>query len=100
LREFISAGVAPARLLTRARILLEIDTGEHAGGGPPLTDGRVAEMRQTSAATVGRVRERFFRQGLDAALLSRRRLMVASLALALPVCPLAMSSTQLPGVTR
>jgi hypothetical protein len=68
LRDLISAGVAPARMLTRARILLKTDTGEHAGGGPPLTDGRVAEMLETSAATVGRVRERFFRQGLDAAL--------------------------------
>ncbi len=68
LRDLTSAGIAPARMLTRARILLKADTGEHAGGGPPLTDGRVAEMLETSAATVGRVRERFCRQGLDAAL--------------------------------
>lgn len=67
LRGLISAGVAPARMLNRARILLKADTGEHAGG-PSLTDGQVSEMLETSSATVARVRERFFRQGLDAAL--------------------------------
>lgn len=67
LRKLLSAGAAPARMLTRARILLKTDQGEHAGG-PALTDGRIAEMLETSAATVGRVRERFCRQGLDAAL--------------------------------
>lgn len=68
LRKLLSAGAAPARMLTRARILLKADQGEHAGGPPALTDGRIAEMLETSAATVGRVRERFCRQGLDAAL--------------------------------
>jgi hypothetical protein len=68
LRDLISAGIAPARMLTRARILLKADTGGHAGGGPALSDGQVAEMLETSTATVGRVRERFWRQGLDAAL--------------------------------
>jgi len=68
LLKLASAGIAPARMLTRARILLKADTGGHAGGGPALSDGQVAEMLETSTATVGRVRERFCRQGLDAAL--------------------------------
>ena len=68
LRDLISAGIAPARMLTRARILLKAAAGEHAGGGPAFTDKQVAEMLESSAATVGRVRERFCRQGLDAAL--------------------------------
>ncbi len=68
LLKLVSAGIAPARMLTRARILLKADTGGHAGGGPALSDGQVAEMLETSTATVGRVRERFCRQGLDAAL--------------------------------
>src|SRR5215210_6028199 len=56
-------------MLNRARVLLKADIGEHAaGGGPALGDREIARMLETSAATVGRVRERFFRQGLDAAL--------------------------------
>lgn len=68
LRGLISAGLAPARMLNRARVLLKADTGEHAGGGPAPADQEVAGMLETSAATVGRVRERFWRQGLEAAL--------------------------------
>ena len=68
LRGLISAGVAPARMLNRARVLLKADAGEHAGGGPAPADREIAGMLETSAATVGRVRERFCRQGLEAAL--------------------------------
>ncbi len=68
LRGLVSAGVAPARMLNRARVLLKADAGEHAGGGPAPADREIARMLETSAATVGRVRERFCRQGLDAAL--------------------------------
>jgi hypothetical protein len=68
LRKLISAGEAPARMLNRARVLLKADIGEHASGGPALADRQIAGMLETSDATVARVRERFFRQGLDAAL--------------------------------
>ncbi len=67
LHKFISAGTAPARMLNRARILLKADVGEHAGG-QALIDLEIAEMLDTSTATVQRVRERFCRQGFDAAL--------------------------------
>ncbi len=67
LLKLLSAGTAAARMLTRARILLKADVGEHAEG-PPLFDREIAGMLETSQATVGRVRERFCRQGLDAAL--------------------------------
>ena len=67
LHKLISAGSAPARMLNRARILLKADVGEHAEG-EPLLDREIAPMLETSTATVQRVRERFFRQGLDAAL--------------------------------
>jgi hypothetical protein len=68
LRKLISAGASPARMLTRARILLKADVvGEHACGRAS-TDREIAGMLETSQATVARVRERFFRQGLDAAL--------------------------------
>src|SRR3954454_2549927 len=68
LRNLLSAGAAPTRMLTRARILLKADQGQHAGEGPLLKDREISGMLETSAATVGRVRERFCRQGLDAAL--------------------------------
>ena len=69
LLKLISAGEAPARMLNRARVLLKADTGEHATDGPaPLADREIASMLETSSATVGRVRERFCRQGIDAVL--------------------------------
>lgn len=68
LLKLIRAGEAPARMLNRARVLLKADRGEHAGERLALADREIARMLETSAATVGRVRERFFRQGLDAAL--------------------------------
>jgi transposase len=68
LYKIISAGSASARMLNRARILLKADQGKHAEGEEPLIDREIAPMLETSTATVQRVRERFFRQGLDAAL--------------------------------
>jgi transposase len=67
LHKLISAGSAPARMLNRARILLKADAGKHAEG-EPLIDREIAPILETSTATVQRVRERFCRQGLDAAL--------------------------------
>ena len=67
LRRLISAGVAPARMLNRARILLKADLGEHSEGRV-LIDREIAGILDTSTATVQRVRERFCTQGLDAAL--------------------------------
>jgi hypothetical protein len=68
LKTLISSGSAPARKLNRARILLKADRGEHSEEGQKLSDSAIARMLETSSATVGRVRERFFMQGLDAAL--------------------------------
>lgn len=67
LLKLIRTGQAPARMLNRARILLKADRGEHCEG-QAFSDAAVAGMLETSAATVSRVRERFWRQGLDAAL--------------------------------
>jgi transposase len=67
LLKLIRAGEAPARMLNRARILLKTDVGKHAEG-EPIIDRQIAPMLETSTATVQRVRERFCRQGLDAAL--------------------------------
>jgi transposase len=63
----ISAGSAPARRLNRARILLKADVSKRTEG-KPLLDRQIAPMLETSTTTVQRVRERFCRQGLEAAL--------------------------------
>jgi hypothetical protein len=68
LKRLISRGSAPARKLNKARILLKADQGEHSEEGEVLSDVTIAGMLGTSSATVGRVREQFFLQGLDAAL--------------------------------
>jgi transposase len=67
LHKLISAGTAPARKLNRARILLKADVGEHTKE-ETLTDREIAQMLETSPATVQRARERFYEEGLEAAL--------------------------------
>ena len=59
LHKLISAGTAPARKLNRARILLKADdVGTHTKE-ETLTDREIAQMLETSPATVQRARERF-----------------------------------------
>jgi hypothetical protein len=60
-RHLIGAGVAPARQLTRARILLKADTG---AAGRRWTDARIAEAVECSPRTVARVRADFGARGL------------------------------------
>src|SRR5579871_4732875 len=65
----IAAGKAAAQKRAHARILLKADA---ADGGPGWTDDRIAEAVEVSTDTVGRVRERFVADGLEAAL-SRKK---------------------------
>lgn len=65
LRTLIGQGVAPARLLIHARILLKADQGE---GGPAWSDTTIAGAVEVHPATVGRVRRAYVEQGLQAAL--------------------------------
>jgi transposase len=53
--------------LNRARILLKADVGKHAEG-EVFSDRQIAQMLETSTATVQRARERFYEGGLEAAL--------------------------------
>lgn len=75
LLDLISAGKAPARSLSHARILLKADTGPD---GPGWGDAAIAEAVEVSTATVGKVRQRFFEagaageQGLEDALYRRK----------------------------
>jgi transposase len=67
LHKLISSGSAPARKLNRARILLKADVGKHAQS-QALSDRQIAQMLETSIATVQRARERFYEGGLQTAL--------------------------------
>ena len=66
----IAAGKAAATKLAHARILLKAD---QADGGPAWTDDRIAEAVEVSTDTVGRVRQRFVEQGVEAALTRQRQ---------------------------
>lgn len=70
LEGLIASGHAPARQLSHARILLKAD--EAARDTPAWPDVKIAEALEVSRSTVFRVRERFAREGLEAALLHRR----------------------------
>jgi transposase len=65
LRALLNAGVAPARRLTRARILLLADEGG--------TDQGIAAALHVHAATVERTRRRFVEGGVERALRDRPR---------------------------
>ena len=67
----IDRGLARARQLTHARILLKADEGENAPG-EAWPDTKIADALQISRSTVSRVRERFVAEGLESALLHRK----------------------------
>jgi len=65
LRTLVGRGVAPARRLTHARILLKADQGE---GGAAWSDAVIAGALEVHPSTVARVRQQFDAEGLEAAL--------------------------------
>ena len=65
LRTLVGRGVAPARRLAHARILLKADQGE---GGAAWADAAIAGALEMHPATVARVRQQFVAGGLEAAL--------------------------------
>lgn len=67
LEQLVRTGVASARKITRARILLKADIGQHAQP-PALSDPGIAQALDCSVATVQRVRRSFCREGLAAAI--------------------------------
>ena len=69
LRTLVGSGVAPARLLTRARILLKADQGE---GGAAWADAAIAGALEVHPTTVARIRRQFVEAGLEAALERKR----------------------------
>lgn len=69
LRGLVGSGIAPARMLTRARILLKADHGE---GGSGWSDAAIAGALDVNPSTVLRVRRQFVTNDLDATLERKR----------------------------
>ncbi len=69
LRTLVGSGVAPARTLARARVLLKADHGE---GGPGWADAAIAGALDLHPSTVQRIRRRFVAEGLEATLARKR----------------------------
>lgn len=69
LHTLVGSGIAPARKLTRARILLKAD---HSDTGPGWSDAAIAGALDVNPSTVLRVRRQFVAEGL-AATLERKR---------------------------
>lgn len=65
LDHLISAGTAPARKLTHARILLKADSGPQ---GPRCSERQIHEALEVGETTVRRVRQRFVQGGVELAL--------------------------------
>lgn len=69
LRGLNAAGVAPARKLTRARVLLKAD---HSEVGPGWSDAMIAGALDMHPSTVLRIRRQFIEAGLEATLERKR----------------------------
>ena len=69
LSTMVSSGKGPARMFTRARILLKADISE---GGPGWPDDKIAEALDVTVQTVERVRKQLVEQGLEAVLRRRK----------------------------
>jgi transposase len=69
LEQFIKSGNAPARVQTRARILLLTDRSQ----GEFRKDAQIAEALMVTAGTVLTIRHRFLQEGLQAALFEKPR---------------------------
>lgn len=69
LERLVSSGIAPARTIRRARILLKSDCGP---GGPHWSYSQVSEALDVSSVTIGSVRKTFVLGGLEAALYRKK----------------------------
>ncbi len=65
LHTMIGRGVAPASVLSHARILLKANQGQ---AGPSWTDAAIAVAVEVNPATVARVRQQYVTAGLEVAL--------------------------------
>jgi transposase len=70
LHKLVSTGTGPAQQQRNARILLKAD---QSVSGPGWQDEHISAALEVSIATIGRVRRRFYEQGLAAALQRRQQ---------------------------
>lgn len=68
LRKLLTSGRGPARMFTRARILLKADQGDE---GPAWSDEKISEAFDVTVQSVERVRKQLVEEGFEA-VLSRR----------------------------
>ena len=68
LKKLIRSGRGPARMFTRARILLKAD---QSNKGPRWSDEQISEALEVTVQTIERVRKQLVEEGFDA-VLSRR----------------------------
>ena len=68
LKKLVSSGRGPARMFTRARILLKADQSDN---GPGWQDDKISEALDVTVQTVERVRKQLVEEGFEA-VLSRR----------------------------
>jgi hypothetical protein len=68
LKNLVKSGKGPARMFTRARILLKADTGE---GGPGWPDEKISEALDVTVQTVERIRKQLVEEGVEGVLKRR-----------------------------
>jgi hypothetical protein len=69
LKSLVSSDKGPARMFTRASILLKADIGKD---GPGWNDEKISEALDVTVQTVERVRKQLVEEGLEAVLRRRR----------------------------
>lgn len=69
LKKLMTSGRGPARMFTRARILLKADQSDDGPGWP---DERISEALEVTVQSVERIRKQLVEEGFDA-VLSRRK---------------------------
>ena len=69
LKSLVSSGKGPARMFTRARILLKANVGKDGPGWP---DEKIADALDVTIQTIERIRKQLVEEGLEA-VLSRRK---------------------------
>jgi hypothetical protein len=65
LQNLVNSGRGPARMFTRARILLKADQGE---SGPGWGDEKISDAFDVTIQTIERVRKQLVEEGFDAVL--------------------------------
>ena len=69
LKQLISSGKGPARMFTRAHVLLKADVGVK---GPGWKDERISEALEVTVQTVERIRKQLVEEGFEAVLQRRK----------------------------